>query len=876
MTKLYTLACIMLLYACQKSSLIQDNFDNEKTLVLNFKASEFSTTQTKGFDDIDDLDIFIFDESGEKLHHRHIDTYDNSDVHFVIPTSQYSIAVIANTDEEFNSITSLDEIETIRVGLDNEALSYFATGVSTEAPDNASGSATYQTIELRRTYAKVTTLLDFTNLNEGVTITPTRISLHTTPTDCLLLLDNQLTKDDSFTDEGDYITENLTATSHALATPLYTLENMQGTNGDSNTSPQDKEPSAEAEGLCTYLEVETTHESEAGTRTVTYRYYLGANTYNDFNVERNSWYKVSINFSGNGAVEENTWRVNLDNFTTEYISIPSTGQRSYCFALGNSHSSYITNYDDSPVNWRILSSTSYLHCDEDFTDLTPVYLGNLSTNGTKMEFYRIPESESVIITDITSLLFPKNSNFGATNYRITKFINLHCDSDIAEGYTVSSSEEWIYFGEGDTFKAFESTGGTSNSPTSDMYNKNSGYISLKNFPNRNIAVRCSENTTSETRGGYIKFHDKDTKCIALVYIGQNPSTYPSSPSHLTYIPGEYYMPGAWDRSCNLESSDQRYEYNSTTKFYAYESPFYISTTEATTLEFCDFLNDLGITSSDELLNKSFPALDKSGSIENDYLGLLPPDGQTSSFEYDQNTTLTYEGGLWQPRDVYSYKDEYSIYSLPLSASNYPIDHVSMFTAADYNYWVTDHASLGFCRDSDPLLITELEWEAAARCINCEGGWYISYLNGLYPYSVCSSSDNTSLYSNLITSTPDSTIKKFAWQCAEITSGAIYGYANVVKYPVGILLPNFSGAFDTGGNVREWCYDIANSETSMPYDYESIITDEWYAGTDETDYAKRIYRGGSAQESPHTMCVTYRDGVEPNTTDESIGIRLVIR
>ncbi|MFI3288265.1 MAG: SUMF1/EgtB/PvdO family nonheme iron enzyme [Rikenellaceae bacterium] len=875
MKYLTTLIFFAALYSCQQSSLITPETEDEShTLIATFSAQSFDSPTTRSTEVIEDIDIFIFDSLGERLHYRHIENYDNTEVHFILPTTTYSIAAIANSNSQFAKITTLDELTSSSVSYPSNVLSYLGEGLSTSAPDNANGVVTYSDIELSRTYAKVTTVFDNTNLEPSITITPTRISLCTTPDECLILADNRLKRYDSYTATSESITENLTPLSHSLATPLYSLENLQGTYGDPSTSQSDKTHNNARKNRCTYLEVEAIHDSPEGTRDVTYRYYLGMNTYNDFNLKRNCWYKVTIFFTGNGGVDENSWRVTLEDFTTYKSYLPSVGRRCYTFSLEDIEEFTPSSKASQGITLKESTTTAHLLLEEDYKGTTCEVIGTTILDGTATELHRLPESQSLIIPEVTNLFFPQNSLFGYTSYPITQFINFLSDSSLPESYYATSSEDWLYFGDGETFQPFSASRLASTTSSCDMYNDCSGAVNLRCFSSGYLAVRCDDNTSSASRIGYIKFYDSSSLMVAMVSVIQNPKDYPTSPVHLSYITGGWYKPGAWLSDGSLEATSLCYEYNSTNEFWEWESSFYIATTETTVQQFCDFLNDLGITSPDELLNTQFSELGKRGDLSYDYLGLIPPNGQLTTFCSGSPYSIEFNGKLWQPRKVSAYREGSRAYLCPITANNYPMDGISMFTAADYNYWALDRASRQSSRYSDPLLITELEWEAAARNISNKGNFREDNFNGLYPYPLYEHSDNTSLYSNMISASLNSTIMKFAWQCYEVSNGCNSESSISTKYPVGLLLPSAANLYDLGGNVREWCYDLANWQQDMPY--SSWNSNTWYEGTNETDYAKRIFRGGNTQESHHTMCVTYRGGMEPNTTDESIGIRLVIR
>lgn len=99
---------------------------------------------------------------------------------------------------------------------------------------------------------------------------------------------------------------------------LYVPENVQGKllkgNTDSFSKTAEKISSIggkDYSGICTYLEFNAKRESsECGYGgSVTYRYYLGADSTTDFSIERNCRYDITLNFSDEAYFGENGWKI---------------------------------------------------------------------------------------------------------------------------------------------------------------------------------------------------------------------------------------------------------------------------------------------------------------------------------------------------------------------------------------------------------------------------------------------------------------------------------------------------------------------------------------------------------------------------------------
>ena len=86
-------------------------------------------------------------------------------------------------------------------------------------------------------------------------------------------------------------------------------------------------------------------------------------------------------------------------------------------------------------------------------------------------------------------------------------------------------------------------------------------------------------------------------------------------------------------------------------------------------------------------------------------------------------------------------------------------------------------------------------------------------------------------------------------------------------PVASYLPNASGLYDMGGNVREWCRDL--------YD------EKGYARPDEADIrpgarGTRVVRGGAYVDGVSASLCRARNNALPQISSSYLGFRLMIR
>lgn len=132
---------------------------------------------------------------------------------------------------------------------------------------------------------------------------------------------------------------------------LYAFENMQGTLLPGNTDPWNKVPSSlgDAGDYCSYLEVDCTYGYSDND--VTYRMYLGKDATTNFDVERNTVYRVTLmptereirGERGSWKVEAEPWNDIVD---VELILDPSSLELKAGGGFAEITSHFLTTYDD--------------------------------------------------------------------------------------------------------------------------------------------------------------------------------------------------------------------------------------------------------------------------------------------------------------------------------------------------------------------------------------------------------------------------------------------------------------------------------------------------------------------------------------------------
>ena len=389
-----------------------------------------------------DLNAFIFDAAtGQAISFKYFAPSEMSNLSIPMRISSSSgsriFAFIANAGSSIGStVTKLADLnnlkKTMTSGTDflsggRVVMSALTdTKVINITPGTTSGTYALGVINLERLTAKVTVVIDKSALEASTLVTVRSIQLKNVPMVYSYIAPNAPTTSTTTFVNGDNITVNdgnlepVDPTGnnlpHNYATPLYMVENMQGTRalptnvpGEECTSSKTQIPLLPAQ--CSYIEVvceyRTTLPAGARDGLVTYRVYLGLNlngtNWNNFDVKRNTWYQATLTLTGRGGADEVSWRIVTDLVTHNGQDYP-WGKGGFAYTIDPSDSrfwSIESPYQNTLVTFA--SSNANLHPDSEYSEGRGVtYLNGTAQNITAIrQCWRLNGENGITLNAVT-------------------------------------------------------------------------------------------------------------------------------------------------------------------------------------------------------------------------------------------------------------------------------------------------------------------------------------------------------------------------------------------------------------------------------------------------------------------------------------------
>lgn len=173
-------------------------------------------------------------------------------------------------------------------------------------------------IELTRLVAKLLLTLDKSLMSLHGNFTADSVRLRNCPSRIRPFAEGQKISDAADAGDGDVAgEEDLAVFNSGGSVCFYVLENMQGDLLPGNGDPWAKTPenlSSKAD-LCTYLEVEGSYSSPGYSGRDSYRMYLGSDNSSNFDLRRNSLYRLTFIPSEDNMRKEGNWKITASDWT---------------------------------------------------------------------------------------------------------------------------------------------------------------------------------------------------------------------------------------------------------------------------------------------------------------------------------------------------------------------------------------------------------------------------------------------------------------------------------------------------------------------------------------------------------------------------------
>lgn len=421
------------------------NIDYNFTLTINGR-----TISTRSLiadeNSINDLNVFIFDAStGQTISFKYFppSAMENLSIPMTISGSSGSriFAFIANVGSSIGSsvtnLTALNNLKkTMTSGTDflsggRMIMSAITdTKVINVTPGTTNGTYALGTVNLERLTAKVTVVIEKKGLEASTLINVRSIQLKNVPLVYSYIAPNSPSTTSTTFVNGDNITVNDgnlepvdpsgNNLPHNYATPLYMVENIQGTRtlptnvpGEECTSSKTQIPLYPSQ--CSYIEVvceyRTTLPTGERDGLVTYRVYLGVdnngNHWNNFDVKRNTWYQATLTLTGRGGADEVSWRIVTDLVTHDGQDYP-WGKGGFAYTIDPSDSrfwSIESPYQNTSVTFA--SSNANLHPDSEYSEGRGVtYLNGTAQNQTAIrQCWRLNGENGITLNTVTKTTY---------------------------------------------------------------------------------------------------------------------------------------------------------------------------------------------------------------------------------------------------------------------------------------------------------------------------------------------------------------------------------------------------------------------------------------------------------------------------------------
>lgn len=285
---------------------------------------------------VENVNLYVVNEQGDVVSYGYYSGNGNSMETVILEKMKYTVYAIANAGKRIHAV-SASQIEDIVYRPNDISAIVSPSGAvlmsgKTERMLLTNGQRIV--INLTRCVAKIEVKADYSMLNDDVDISVRRVALKNVPLEVSVFADNKIAGPADAAD--GLVIENPNEDELSLGLVFYQYENMQGMLLPDNLEQSKKAWPQESiySKTCSYIELEASYSSPRKRGDILYRFYLGTDMVANFDVIRNRMHSITVNFREDGAVDENSWRVDNSNIIDLVTSITISPQTYTFKALG--------------------------------------------------------------------------------------------------------------------------------------------------------------------------------------------------------------------------------------------------------------------------------------------------------------------------------------------------------------------------------------------------------------------------------------------------------------------------------------------------------------------------------------------------------------
>ena len=257
-----------------------------------------------------DVNIYVVNSRGAVVFYHYIEEPSNVKAD-IFSGQTFTVYAVANAGRR---LMAASEAEIMQLEMDLDMIGGYVLPMSGKYGPAVLSDGGSIVVPLTRSVAKVELNGDMSGLNDDVSIKVKQVRLRNVPVKGSFFGQDRI-EELSGAKDGEPLMFGDADAGFPDGICFYMPENMQGTLLPGNTSQKDKvwpQGSLYA-GICTYVEIVADYESDKKEGEIVYRFYLGADVYSNYDVQRNTRYIVTVSFKGDGGIDENSWRVDVED-----------------------------------------------------------------------------------------------------------------------------------------------------------------------------------------------------------------------------------------------------------------------------------------------------------------------------------------------------------------------------------------------------------------------------------------------------------------------------------------------------------------------------------------------------------------------------------